>query len=212
MNRVIAYIDGYNWYHAIFKEKPEWKWLNVESFFATLRPRESLIAVKFFTAIIDEEEAVSDAKDRHTRYIAALKTLPKVKVILGKFQKREVTCRVESCRRKYVFQEEKKTDVNIAVEILSDAVDGNADTLVVVSGDSDIQPAIQWVRRRYSAIKIHVYVPSLPRDKPNRRLDFYPTIGVSCDFLPLDSIASNQLPDHVKTKSDAVICRPSAWR
>ena len=30
--KAIFYIDGYNWYHAVFKHYPEWKWLNIENF------------------------------------------------------------------------------------------------------------------------------------------------------------------------------------
>src|SRR5262245_2458710 len=43
----------------------------------------------------------------------ALKTLSKVKVILGKFQDPEVTCRSD-CGKRYLVPEEKKTDVNMA--------------------------------------------------------------------------------------------------
>jgi 6-hydroxy-3-succinoylpyridine 3-monooxygenase len=159
-NRAIVYIDGYNWYHAIFKHRPDWKWLNVQSFFQEMRPRETIQEIKFFSAIIDEDKPVSDAKDRHQKFIKALKTLPKVKVILGKFQSREVTCRAH-CKQKYIVPEEKKTDVNIAVEILSDAIDDKFDCMVLVSGDSDVQPPIQWVKRRFPEKKISVYCISL---------------------------------------------------
>ena len=49
----IVYVDGFNWYHAIFKHRPEWKWLNVQTFFEALRPHENIKAVKFFTAIVE---------------------------------------------------------------------------------------------------------------------------------------------------------------
>jgi uncharacterized LabA/DUF88 family protein len=132
----IVYIDGYNWYHAIFKHHPEFKWLNIQTLFEVLRPDENIQEIKFFSAIVDEKNLNSDARHRHLTYISALKTLPKVKVILGKFQDREVTCRAQ-CKLKYIVPEEKKTDVNIAVEILSDAFKNRSDSTVVVSGDSD---------------------------------------------------------------------------
>ena len=119
--RAIVYIDGYNWYHAIFKHYPSWKWLNIQTFFQSLRIDEEVCSVKFFTALVDERNKQSDARERHSRYLKALSTLPKVKVILGIFQDREVTCRA-SCGGKYSVPEEKKTDVNIAVEIMSDAL------------------------------------------------------------------------------------------
>ena len=88
MPKAIVYIDGYNWYHAIFKHHPEWKWLNIQRFFETLRPDDDIITVKMFSAMIPGEDSI-----RQERYFKALRTLPKVSVILGKFQERNVTCR-----------------------------------------------------------------------------------------------------------------------
>ena len=39
----------------------------------------------------------------------------------------------------------KKTDVNIAVNLLDDALRGLTDSMVIVSGDSDLEPAVEWV-------------------------------------------------------------------
>ena len=209
--RLIAYVDAYNWYHAIFKRHPEWKWLNLQSFFESLRIDDDVRAVKLFTAIVDEAKPESDARERHVRYVSALKTLPKVRVILGKFQDREVTCRSD-CRKKYVVPEEKKTDVNIAVEILSDAVKNECDSMVVVSGDSDAQPPIHWVRKNYPEIKITVYIPALPQEQASRRLDFYKSIGVQCKFLPLADLGSHQLPNAVKLADGRFAIRPHVWK
>jgi len=169
-NRAIVYIDGYNWYHAIFKHYPAWKWLNIQSFSEGLRPDDTVVSVKLFSAIVDGNKTYSDAKERHEKFIRALKTLPKVKVILGKFQDREVTCRAD-CGKKYMVPEEKKTDVNIAVEIMDDAFNNAFDTLVLVSGDSDAQPPVQWVKRNKPDKRIIVYVPALPAEQSKRRLD-----------------------------------------
>lgn len=207
--RTIIYIDGYNWYHAIFKHYPEWKWLNIQTFFEALRPHDNVQAIKFFTAIVDEHRPGSDARERHTKYIAALKTLSKVQVILGKFQLREVTCRAE-CGKKYAVPEEKKTDVNIAVEILSDSFKNACDSIVVVSGDSDAQPPIQWVKRNCQT-KITVYIPALPPDRDKRRLDFYAQNGIDCKFFPTDGLGDHQFPHAVKTGAGTFVCRPSSW-
>ncbi len=209
-HRTIVYIDGYNWYHAIFKHRPEWKWLNIQSFFEAMRPDEDILLVKFFTAIVDEEKLDSDARERHIKYVDALKTLLKVRVILGKFQDREVTCRA-NCKLKYKVPEEKKTDVNIAVEILSDAFKGNCDSMVVVSGDSDAQPPLQWVKANCSGIKISVYIPALIQEQALRRLDFYRRMGVTAKFLPLTDLKSHQLPNLVKLGGGNVSMRPTVW-
>jgi hypothetical protein len=209
--RSIVYIDGYNWYHAIFKHYPEWKWANVQSLFESLRPDENVISVKMFSAMIDPHNLGSDARERQKRYFDALRTLPKVKVILGAFQNREVQCKANGCR--YSFHEEKKTDVNIAVEMLSDAFSANCDSMCIVSGDSDIQPAVEWVAGNKSQIKITVYVPSLPNDQPSRRTDYYKTKGlaVDCKFLPTGNIKDHQLPNVVKLGNGKMSVRPHLW-
>jgi len=211
-SRTIVYIDGYNWYHAIFKHYPEWKWLNIQKLFETLRPHEDVHSVKFFTSIVDEGKPASPARDRQERYIAALRTLPKVTVILGKFQNREVTCRA-ACRLKYQVPEEKKTDVNIAVEILSDAFKDKCDTLILVSGDSDIQPPIEYVRTNYPTKRVTVYIPALAQEREKRRLDYYKQIGVDCKFFPTDAslLLAHQLKHVVSLGNGNVVCRPEEW-
>jgi hypothetical protein len=127
MPRAIIYIDGYNWYHAIFKHFPEWKWVNVQSLFEALRPHEEVVSVKMFSAMVDPHLIGSDARERQQKYFDALRTLAKVTIVLGTFQVREVTCKANGC--KYSFQEEKKTDVNIAVHMMSDAIEGKCDRI-----------------------------------------------------------------------------------
>jgi hypothetical protein len=104
--KAIVYIDGYNWYHAIFKHHPEWKWLNIQSYFEALRPDEDVVSIKLFSAMIDPDNPRSASRARQQTYFDTLRTLPKVEVILGMFQPREVTCRANGC--KYSYHEEKR--------------------------------------------------------------------------------------------------------
>ena len=210
--RLIVYIDGYNWYHAIFKHHPEWKWLNISTFFKALRPHEGIVAIKMFSAIVVPTSADPAAPERQERYFKALRCLPDVQIILGVFQPREVQCRA-ACLQRYAFQEEKKTDVNIAVELLSDAFHDRSDAICVVSGDSDVQPAIEWLARNKPHLRIHLYIPSLPSDQASRRLDYFKTRGfnVTSSFLPLDSIPHHQLPNLVKLPDGTFAVRPHTW-
>ncbi len=208
--RTAIYVDGYNWYHAIFKRKPEWKWLNIQGFFEALRIDEDVVAVKFFTAIVDETDHSSLARARQQTYLKALRTLKKVRIILGKFQGREVTCR-GSCKEKYVVPEEKKTDVNIAIEIITDALSGQIDSICIVSGDSDVQPVVEWVKTHRPHVKITVYIPALQNEQPVRRLDYYKAINVTARFLPLTDIANYQVPHAVKLDGPQFACRPDTW-
>jgi len=210
--KCIVYIDGYNWYHAIFKHYPEWKWINIQSFCEYLRSREEVVSVKMFSAMVDPQNPQSEARDRQETYFKALKTLPKVKIILGAFQSREVTCR-GTCREKYRIADEKKTDVNIAVEMITDAISGNCSRVVVISGDSDIQPVVEWICKNKPDINVTVYVPALANNQRDRRTDYYATQGldVECKFLPLDNLKDHQLKGAVKLLEGGFAARPYSW-
>lgn len=174
-----------------------------------MRPHENITEVKLFSAWIEHD---IDALERQKRYFDAVQSLPKVKLIAGVFQPRTVHCRAD-CRSQYVIQEEKKTDVNLAVNILEDAILARCDSMFIVSGDSDLQPAVEWVAKNKPQIGITVYVPVLPNERDHRRVDYYRTKGlnVSCQFLPIGSLKDNQLPHNVKLANGTFACRPQSW-
>ncbi len=207
-------MDAFNWYSGIFQHHPAWKWLNVQSFFKALRLDEEVVTVKFFTTLVDPLKNVSTRRDRQKRYIRrALGTLPKVKIILGKYQERTVTCQARDCMRRLEYQvpEEKKTDVNMAVNLLEDAVRELTDSMVIVSGDSDLEPAVEWVRRNYPHVRITVYIPVLEDERQQRRNDNYHRMGVTCKPLPLTDIPRHVFPAEVRVNEYETIIRPPEW-
>ena len=178
-----------------------------------MRLDEDVVAVKFFTALVDPVKHVSRRRDRQKRYMKALGTLPKVKIILGKHQERTVTCRAADCMRRLAYQvpEEKKTDVNMAVNLLEDAFRGLTDSMVIVSGDSDLEPAVEWVRRNYPHVKTTVYIPVLEDEREERRNHNYHRMGVTCKPLPLADITRHLLPTTVRVNENETITRPDEW-
>ena len=211
--RCTIYVDAFNWYFGIFQHHPAWKWLNAQSFFEALRLDEEVVTVKLFTALVDPLKHVSTRRDRQKRYLKALGTLPKVKIILGKYQERTVICKARDCMRRLEYQvpEEKKTDVNMAVNLLEDAVRGLTDSMVIVSGDSDLEPAVEWVRRNYPHVKTTVYIPVLEDERQQRRNDNYHRMGVTCKPLPLADIPRHLFPATVQVNESETITRPAEW-
>lgn len=210
--RCIIYIDAFNWYYGIFVNRPEWKWLNVQSFFEALRLDEDVVNIRVFTAIVHPNVHVSPKRDRQKRYLTALKSLPKVEVILGKYQERTVTCQAAACPRhlEYLVGEEKKTDVNIAVRLIDDAINQRTDSMVIVSADSDLEPAVEWVRKNLPAIKVSVYIPALPEDLSQRRNDNYQRMQVTCRLLPLADIPRHLFPATVTLPDGSTVQRPAS--
>jgi hypothetical protein len=212
--RCTVYIDGFNLYYGICADRPDWKWLNFQAFFEMLRPREDVVSIKYFTAIVDRKKTESVRRDRQLLYLKALSTLSKVEVVRGVFQPRDALCEA-TCREQYSVSKEKKTDVNIAIRMMQDCLDNATDSIVLVSGDSDQEPAIHWIQKRYPQIALTVYLPMLPEDRRSRRNDFYASIGVQCVPLPLDGIPAHQFHRTVKLYENGAlkeaVQRPAEW-
>ena len=209
--KAMVYVDGFNLYFGILQGAPELKWLDLQSFMDFLRPDEEVVGVRYFTALVDPQKRLSVSRDRQKRYLLALESCSRVNVVRGKYQMREVSCRAR-CRDRYEVPEEKKTDVGIAVHMISDAIDGLMDRIVLISGDSDLEPAVEWIRKRYPKIKITVYIPQDPSDPMQRRNDTYRNLGVDAKPLPTADIRRFQFPKKVDLGSGRSVERPNEWK
>ena len=76
-------------------------------------------------------------------FIDALTARGGLDIDYGHFLSKPLRCR--SCGNSWQKNEEKKTDVNIAVRLLDDAFDDRFDTAMLISGDSDLAPPIDSV-------------------------------------------------------------------
>jgi 6-hydroxy-3-succinoylpyridine 3-monooxygenase len=156
--RSIIYIDGFNFYYGAIRGTA-YKWLDMEACFRRLRPADHIERIYYFTALVDGAKAL-----RQQRYLKALATTPLVQIILGKFKYKQVRCQAPGCSytgsRIFEMPEEKRTDVNIALQLLDDAHHHRADRFVIVSGDSDLVPALETVKSQYPKNEMIVYIPS----------------------------------------------------
>jgi hypothetical protein len=209
--KAMVYVDGFNLYFGILQGTPDLKWLDLQSFMDFIRPDEEVVGVRYFTALVDPQKRLSVYRDRQKRYLMALESCSRVKMVMGKYQMREVSCRAR-CRERYEVPEEKKTDVGIAVHMISDAIDGLMERIVLISGDSDLEPAVEWIRKRYSKIKITVYIPQDLGAPIQRRNDTYRNMGVDAKPLPTADIRRFQFPKKVNLGSGRNIERPNEWK
>lgn len=209
--KAMVYVDGFNLYFGILQGSPGLKWLDLQSFLDFLRPNEEVVSVRYFTALVDPQKHQSVSRDRQKRYLQALGSCSRIQVVNGKYQMREVSCRAR-CRERYEVPEEKKTDVGIAVHMISDAIDELMDRIILVSGDSDLEPAVEWIRKRYPAIKVTVYIPKDRGDSKQRRNDTYSRMGVDAKPLPTADLHRFQFPNKVDLGSGRTVERPNEWR
>lgn len=215
MKKAIVYIDGFNLYFSL--KGNEWKkyyWLNlVKLSSALLYPGHFLSKVKYFTSAIRKP---LDKVDRQQTYLRALRTLPFLEIIYGKYQYNEIEC--FSCRRKIPIPKEKKTDVNIAVNLIMDAVQNNCDVQYLMTGDSDLAPAVRAVKALSPKREIYLLCPPKPitciqgDDKKKSR--------VSKELIQLCNnhihIKESHLrecvfDDEIKNTYGSIITRPPRW-
>lgn len=162
MAKVAFFIDGFNLYHALdylesgsdhFRYR-KYKWLNLYKFASLFVGRlDKLEQVILFTAFATWDPA---KVARHRLFIRANESVG-VSVVYGEFKRKDKRCRL--CRQRYSTFEEKQTDVNIALHLLQLAIMGQYDRAVIVSGDTDLIPAIKAVRVTFPQKEIGVILP-----------------------------------------------------
>ncbi|MDX1917565.1 MAG: NYN domain-containing protein [Candidatus Caenarcaniphilales bacterium] len=188
------YIDGFNFYFPIrqFQEKRGicLKWLNYDSLCRSLLGEgEAMGQIYFFTAI--SESFGQASVHRHNLLISAYESFG-IKVIKGNFKRQTVTCKVRGCthpEKNFTKQSEKRTDINIALQIYEDAIKGHFEKAFLFSADSDFVPVIEKAHQLDRSVSI---VPvTLKHFNHERQGFYYPPMNelkqaCSGKWLPLD--------------------------
>lgn len=202
-------IDGFNLYHSIedlYKTNyTKAKWLDVKTLlrtyftdpdFKNLSEEKHLFnGIYYFTALrhhVAEEKPQSIA--RHERYINALESTG-IEVIYGGFKPKTINC--HKCGKDFIKYEEKKTDVAIATKLLELVNKSHSEVYVIVSGDTDLIPAIETARIIDNNVKI---VLVFPFNRTNDELKTYADLSYtikpkrykSCQFDGLIKIGTKQ--------------------
>jgi 6-hydroxy-3-succinoylpyridine 3-monooxygenase len=207
-NRTIVYIDGFNFYYGAVRNTPH-KWLNFDRLFEILRPYDDIRAIKYFTA-----EIVGPTLPNQLVFLSALATQPRIKIILGRFKQKRIKCEVALCvstvPKFFDKPEEKRTDVNIATEMLDDAYQNECDQFILVSGDSDLAPAVHRIRHRFPKKRIVVYIPAI---QSSRRSGAYElrAAATQARTFPLNLLPRAQFPAQIPDGMGGFINKPATW-
>jgi hypothetical protein len=154
MTRTAFLIDGFNLYDSLRDASRDLdgagtRWLDLfglcSSFLNEIGGNAQFSEVGYFSALAHHLEPIEPGLvERHLAYIDCLRETG-VRVELGYFKPKQVLC--PGCRFRIVRHEEKETDVAIGTRLLELAVSGECDAIGVVSGDSDLAPALRASRR-----------------------------------------------------------------
>lgn len=104
-----------------------------------------------------------------------------------------------------VTYEEKETDVSIAAALVEDAARGAYDTALLISGDSDLCPAVRAAKRLGGGQKIVAVFP------PRRVSDPLRSAADTVYWLGRDKLRRSQLPNKITTPRGTVLERPAYW-
>lgn len=206
MERVIAYFDGFNLYYGLrSKGWRRYYWLNPQALALNLlHPGQQLVFTRYFTARISSPPQDPDKQKRQNTFLEAIGTLSETSISFGHYLPKTITC--FQCGATWSANEEKMTDVNIAVAMLQDAFEDAFDAALVVSADSDLTAPVKAVRSRHPQKRV---VIACPPDRQSKRLEAeanaYFRIGRK-------KIQDSQFPEKVVKPDGFVLERPPSWR
>jgi uncharacterized LabA/DUF88 family protein len=212
---VITYIDGFNLYFGIRWQAikrgsieapdPTWyryMWVDMHAMCERmLTDRQQLVAVKYFTAPITGSKG---KQERQNAYLDALRTLPKIEIIFGRFEPDRKEC--DLCGHPGYHPQEKKTDVNIATALICDALDDKYDTAIIVTGDSDLVPAIEAVKKLKPEKR---FIAAFPPNRYSKEMEDATGIEPIRIWEPL--LRKCRMPEIIKREGLPNILRPEKY-
>jgi len=212
LNRTTFLVDGFNVYHSVVEASRSLggvstKWLDyrslLSSYLAAIGAGATLEEIYLFTAFATFlEQSRPGVVARHRAYIECLEATG-IKPVMGRFKSKFVHC--SACKANVMHHEEKESDVAIGVKVMELLHADRADTLVLVTGDTDVAPAIRTAITLFPTKRICV---ALPFRRENQELANL----VSKHFkIRKEAYSRHQLPDPFTLPSGRTVPKPKGW-
>jgi uncharacterized LabA/DUF88 family protein len=205
----IVYVDGFNLYYGAVKGTP-FKWLDISKMVNLLLPRNHVLKIKYFTALVNSRPQNPNQPFRQQIYLRALQTIPNLEIILGHFLSHEVSMPLANWLpghnhyAQVIKTEEKGSDVNIATHLINDGHKGAYEVAIVISNDSDLVEPIKIVKNE---LRKGVIVLNPFRDTPSQELNHVATF-----VKPIRQgvLSASQFPSILQDQ-DGSFHKPSSW-
>ena len=203
--RANIYVDGFNLYYGALKNTP-YRWLDLAKLCRIMLPRDTVNQIKYFTALVNPRPTDPDQLTRQQIYLRALQTIPNLEIIYGHFLTHEIMMPLalpESGYVKVIKTEEKGSDVNLALHLLSDGYKNVYDVAVIVSNDSDLLLPVQFVKKELGK-KIGILNPQKHPSK---------VLIANADFVKniRRGVLSKSLFPTTLTDSQGTFTKPALW-
>lgn len=210
--RVTFLMDGFNLHFSARESRTSpgssrLQWLDVRgllvSYLSVFGRGATLAEVRYFTATPrflfgTDPHAVLNFK----RYLEALHSTG-VFLHITDFKRKSLSC--PHCGKAIVRFEEKESDVALGVTAVELLYLKACDTLVIVSGDTDLAPAIRAAKRLFPESRVCVAFP---------HARFNAVLQQIADFsfrIRAARYAEHQLPDPIRLPDGSVLPRPPGW-
>jgi len=126
-----------------------------------------------------------------------------VSVVLSRFKKKQIPC--GHCGQKIKRYEEKETDVALAVKLMELLVTDQCDTAMLMTGDTDIVPAVHAAQNLFPQKTIGFL---LPYKRHNQELAKLVSLHIE---IKKEAYARHQFPDPFVTPNGKSLSKPATW-
>jgi hypothetical protein len=211
--RVHFLVDGFNVYHAVRETQrhtgADCRWLDLHSLCTStlhlIDPSAREAGIDYFSALAHHLDVTRPGTvARHETYLAALRAKG-VRTHLGVFKPKDIRYHSRTCDVVLRRHEEKETDVAIAAAIVASAAEADCSALVLISGDTDLLPALKTARRLRPELKLYCLFPPYRANQA-----FRPHVDAVIKISP-KKLSEHLLADPVVTAAGRRIGKPTGW-
>jgi uncharacterized LabA/DUF88 family protein len=204
-----VYVDGFNLYYGAVKGTA-YKWLDIQKMVQLILPKNQILKIKYFTALVNARPQDPDQPIRQQMYLRALRTIPNLEIIRGHFLSHTVWMPLanpspgQNPYVEVIKTEEKGSDVNIATHLLYDGVKNAYGVAILISNDSDLVEPINIVKKDLHKAVI-VLNPNLvyPSQELKKSATFVKDIRQGV-------LAASQFPNTMQDKN-GTFTKPASW-
>ena len=217
--KTIVYVDGYNLYYGLLRRSP-YKWLDLYRLFQehVLEPGVDVVEVRYYTApVLGRMSDDPQSPQRQRLYLEALRKTPpnRVSIIEGRIIAESPMLRLvepipaapEVTRVRVHSFSEKKTDVNLASDLLVGAWTGAYQQAVICSNDTDLEGAIRSVKAHHPWAKLGLVAPIPSHDTRKIAADLKRYVDWAKVLSPVH-LERSQLPEKI---AGTAVRKPPAW-
>jgi hypothetical protein len=216
--RTLVLIDAFNLYYSVKGHSPRGRpraylWLDLMTFSKRLAARlnfgDSIPKVYYFTAVPHHMAGLEPEKiNRHKLFIKAQEAAGVI-VCKQSFVKQKGNTYAKIKGREERSWTEKGTDVTLVCCLFEEAIKGSFDQAIIVSNDSDYQPAIETFHRLFHGKKLAVIAtPARKGDKGNHLLRKTTSYYY---LIQEEDYSECQFAEEVRVSRSRSIRRPDYW-